>query len=524
MGVSSTVEGRFDPDETALFPVQAAMRFGTARWVKRAPAGGRLGRFVVQEERGAITLLMVILFILMILATGTALDFAEHETERADLQSAVDRGVLAATSMRQTLPNDVDGDEGAIEDLVRKYVSTRSLSNKAVDVRIDETFTSTSREIDVAATYAMNTRFLNMIGRPTLDIAVRTSAVEKNEQVEISVVFDTSGSMKRNGLTGDDDPNKLDNFKVAAGKFVDQMLTGNDEKQTSMSLVQYDWHVNPGPWMYERIVGTAPAVGEQGSCYDILISDLTNFPGQVPGYNVPGARKQIIDARNVNKHDFEPRTIIEPVTWKNNDIEDICAPNSAATRYFEHDATSLMTTIGVKKDANGDVVIDPNVTGIEADGSTTTYFGLQWALALLNPATQPLIAEMTDPAVGMVDQAFANRPAAFVTGKTRKYVVLLTDGMMNIQADFYSPAAATEPTGVPSQNQVETAFKGLCDWAKHPTRDITIFTVSYDTTAQAESLMNYCASPGLAFRADKGNIDKVFDQIADTIERLRLVL
>lgn len=468
---------------------------------------------------------MVVLFILMILATGTALDFAEHESERADLQSAVDRGVLAAASMRQTLAADKDGDDGPIEDLIRKYVATRSLSDRNVTLSINEDFQATSREIAVTANYDMGTRFLNMVGKPSLPIAVNSGALEKDAAVEISLIFDTSGSMDGNGT----DPAKLNSFKIAAGKFVDQMLSDNDQKKTSMNMVQYDWLVNPGPWMYERVVGSAPT-GGQGSCYESTLTDLNASPGTIPALGAGSGRRQIVDARELKlSEDGGANSYLPPASWPGGVWTDICAPDEAAIKYLQYDAAGLFETIGVKKvpdliNGGDQIVLDTSVTGIEADGSTGTYWALQWGLALLNPASQPVMAQMAAPSVGLVDPAFADRPVSFSAAKTSKYVVLLTDGMMNIQGDYYSPPGATGPTGLPTQFEVESAFKGLCSWAKDPTRDITIFTVSYETIPQAEALMNACASPGLAFRADQGNIDSVFEQIADTIERLRLVL
>lgn len=473
--------------------------------------------------------MMIVFFLMIILATGVAIDLAKHEVRRTVLQSAVDRGALAAASLRQTLANDADGNAGELERMVQDYVATAIVETGPWRLTVDETINLNSRDVYVAAEAAVWTNFMSMAGYRRLGISVETRAVEAKPELEISMIFDTSGSMARDRLTGASDPGKLNNFKIAAGRFVDDMLSDNDDDRVSISLVQYDWHVNPGPWMFERVVGSTPSAG-QGSCYSIeLGADLTDNPGTIPGLDngIETPPRQIVDAYRLDLEGVEPFFAREPARWvysrgRPRLRTNICPADSVgATTYFEDDADPLFEAIGVDK-INDEIVLTSG--GIQADGSTTTYFGLQWGLALLNPVTQPIISEMAAPSVDLVESSFSNRPKAWLAEDTVKAIVLLTDGMMNVQADFYTPPGFSSPTGVPRQNQVETAFRGLCDWAKVPERNVVIFTIAYDTTEQAAELMNYCASEGFAFRADQGNIDAVFDQISSSIQTLRLSL
>jgi hypothetical protein len=56
-----------------------------------------------RDDRGALTPLMLVMFTGIILTTGVALDLIRQESERTDLQDALDRGVVAAASLTQSL-------------------------------------------------------------------------------------------------------------------------------------------------------------------------------------------------------------------------------------------------------------------------------------------------------------------------------------------------------------------------------------------------------------------------------------
>ncbi|MEK6250012.1 MAG: pilus assembly protein TadG-related protein, partial [Planctomycetales bacterium] len=56
----------------------------------------------MQDEGGGITMFVLVLSVLLLVAGGMAVDFQRQEFARADLQNALDRGVLAATNSNQT--------------------------------------------------------------------------------------------------------------------------------------------------------------------------------------------------------------------------------------------------------------------------------------------------------------------------------------------------------------------------------------------------------------------------------------
>jgi len=75
---------------------------------------------IIGDQRGALTPLMLVLLVGILVSSGIALDLMRHESERSDLQDALDRGVLAAASLTQTVDP---------ETTIRDYLDSRSLSD-----------------------------------------------------------------------------------------------------------------------------------------------------------------------------------------------------------------------------------------------------------------------------------------------------------------------------------------------------------------------------------------------------------
>ena len=125
--------------------------------------------FPVDDERGALTPLMLVLFIGIILTTGIGLDLIRHDAERSDLQDALYRGVLAAASLNQVVDAEVT---------VREFLDNRALTDGDLTVSVTSDTALNFRRIDATAEYQMDTIFLRMAGLGSLNVAARAAAVQ----------------------------------------------------------------------------------------------------------------------------------------------------------------------------------------------------------------------------------------------------------------------------------------------------------------------------------------------------------
>lgn len=102
------------------------------------PVQSLTSRFIA-DSAGGVSIFMLVFFILIILISGFAIDLMRHETERADLQNALDRGVLAAASLRQTRD---------AEEVVRDYLDARPFfSDQALEVSVTDQRTTGFNDI-----------------------------------------------------------------------------------------------------------------------------------------------------------------------------------------------------------------------------------------------------------------------------------------------------------------------------------------------------------------------------------------
>jgi hypothetical protein len=422
---------------------------------------------------------MLVLFIGIILMTGFALDMIRHESERSDLQDALDRGVLAASSLTQTIDAEIT---------VREYLDNRSFSDGTLSVSVSVDEGLEFRRINAGAEYYMDTIFLRMVGLPDLKVPAVSGALQGRQPVEISLVLDISGTMRFN--------NRLTNLQPAANGFIDTVLSGGANVATTINIVPYAGQVNPGQSMFNLLGGNRDH--GDSSCFEFTDSDFdgTGLPsagsyGQVPIF-----------------HHWAIDWVWMDWGW--------CPSDATAITYLSNDAAALKAQIN----------------SIRLHDGTGTYNAMKWALALLDPTSQSTIAALAS--AGDVDPDFADRPFAWDDPDTLKFIVLMTDGQITQQNrpdDPGNPALATEEVlvyGHPYSQTVPRAtglqyFYGLCDMAK--ANGVTVFTIAFEAPAAAKVEMKQCASTlGHFYDVDGLEIEAAFQQIANTISKLKLVM
>jgi Mg-chelatase subunit ChlD len=436
---------------------------------------------------------------------------AHHEAERAEVQHALDRGTLVAASLRTSATKQED-----IDDIIQHFLDTRTVRTADVEVttRLNEV-TNAARDISAVARGDISTSFVSMMGVRKLAVAAGSRAIERDPNIEMSIVLDYSGSMGR-------PESKINSLKTAAQRFIDEVVGTNPKDKVSVNLVPYNWHVNVGEWMFDRLAATSHTLDSDppppldvydpafGHCYRIDFEDdlvqpldiarleaadteeareiILDSLGTIPNYPSSGSRQQITTAEFV----FEDGRVLGGSSYN------ACSTNTRPITYLEGDKEALKTAI----------------RALEAGGSTATYYAMQWALGLLHPDSRPLLS-----GVPGVRPAFAARPAPWDDRNTDKFMIVFSDGQLNVQGDFYTPFGES----IPTQGEAEAAFTAQCDYAN--ARGITVFTIAFEMSdvPDAEQLLRDCASTTeMYYEADSGTIGDVFDSIARNIQALKL--
>ncbi|MBD3625541.1 MAG: Tad domain-containing protein [Rhodobacteraceae bacterium] len=537
-----------------------------------------------QDEEGSVIAFVVILFLLMVVASGMAVDFMRHETARADLQNALDRGVLAAAALKQTyieekiasdpnLTDDADTLNAQYAELVKAYMMSRSFPAEP-NVTVDVQPSFNGKTIVADADYELNTFFLRIAGMNRMKVPARAAATQVIHNLEISLVLDISGSMynENNRTTyvddqGDDDPEndvtyqelRSNILKKEAKKFVGLILdsdTSPNRDKRAISVIPYSHQV-----------ALPAAMAEEYATFDAE---------QNPDAHT---RNYCIDFAETPVNQFT-RTLIDPdVVYKQ-------------TRHFWYSGNSSNKVYGCSKPENTILPYSNNKTAIGTmiDGMTEEYWtaiyqGMKWGVSLLDPGSRPVIGALADK--GVVDSRFRDLPRDWNPTQTMKVVVLISDGANTRQPRvaedryFSLPPQGEDPVEWWDTHKKGTINGSRCDdssvsnnkpiwWANNSdysggspscpnyvgdyttydetiTKDdsgdaislgdarlydicaqakqagILVYTIGFNAGTRAERALAECADAGRAHTADGRDLGTVFDAIANDLETLKLI-
>ena len=341
-----------------------------------------------KDEEGSIVVLTIFLIIAMIWTAGIAVDMMRFETYRARLQSTIDRAVLAAADLDVCLR---DGGRNPA-DVVADYMITNGFGDQLGAVNVETT--DSSCEITAEARIDVNTIFMKLIGYGEINTGVQqlgttaaSGATESIDDVEISLVLDISGSMGRNS--------RLQNLQTAASDFVELITDTVEEDRLTMSIIPYSTQVSIGPDMMAQYQTLFPH--SDSYCLDLPVTTYSTTsvdPGNIytqAGHFDANTGHRSTQLREANAWTCNPETFSYILPWTSD--------------------------VSVLRD---------HINAFEATDWTSVEMGANWGIAMLDPATNPVVRGLVD--AGSVEARYADRPAPFNTEETLKVLVVMTDG------------------------------------------------------------------------------------------------
>jgi Flp pilus assembly protein TadG len=335
------------------------------------------------DEQGALIIFGLIIFVLMLMIGGMAVDLMRYESVRAQLQSTADRATLAAASLTQTMDS---------EDVVDDYFTKAGLIEYLQGVTVVNAINSRKVAADVSAT--VPSLFMQMMGVDELTGPANSTAEEHISDVEITLVLDVSGSMVNYGSQ------KLNNLKLAASDFVDTVLAGDIEEKISITIVPFNGQVVLGDDLAANYNITT-----QHTFNTCVTFDTTEFSTAGISTSSSLVRADVIDP------------------WSSAAAKNRVNPSGTGTEtnYCSNDARNI-----VRPFLRDPVVLKAAINGMVGDGNTSIDIGAKWGLAMLDPGTQSVITNMVG--LGEVPATFEGRPFAYDRNNTAKILVVMSDG------------------------------------------------------------------------------------------------
>ena len=448
-----------------------------------------------RKEDGAMTLFAVFMFLMMILVAGLGVDLMRNEMERTKIQNTIDRAVLAAADLDQTL------DPSAV---VTDYMDKAGVGQHLSEVNVNEGLNF--RTVTATAQATTPTQFMSMLGVDTLTSPARSGAEERFSNVEISMVLDISGSMGRNSRMG--------NLRTAAKTFVDQVIRTETDDLISVSLVPYTAQTNAGEAIFDEL--NATKLHSYSHCIDFEQSD----------FNSTGLD---LNKDYLHMQHFES-------SYSNYGGSPVNNPGCPKRSYEE--------IVPLSQNKNS---LKATIDNYSARANTAINLGMKWGVALLDPSFQPITQALRQQ--GKVDAVFEDRPSSYSDDETLKTIILMTDGV-NVNTIRIQPRYYANPNHYVHWNynslyryldryvsnyrwndwrytkytssQADTMLNNICTAAKD--QGIVIWSVGFEVSDSSAGIMRSCASsPSHFFRVEGVEITEAFKAIASQINQLRLI-
>ena len=346
-----------------------------------------IARFTRRED-GTLVYFSLMLFVMMMMMGGFAVDLMRYETIRTSLQNTLDRSTLAAASLTQRLNSTT---------VVNDYFAKAGLSAYLTAITVREGFNF--REVAATAVADTNPIFMHMIGINSFDASGRSVAEQRITNVEIALVLDISGSMIGTKLT---------NLKSAANEFVNTVLSSDGDDRISIALVPYNGQVNLGALLRAKY-------------------NATDDPG-VANVNCIDLPSSVYSSTDMS------RTLAMPMTAH----ADTYSSTSQSTSYISATDSSSATPTAtnrwcppssvniVRLPSANIATLQSQINAMTAVGATSINAGMKWGLALLDPSARTMYSQFIS--ANQIPAIYEGRPYDYTDPEAMKVIVLMTDG------------------------------------------------------------------------------------------------
>ena len=456
-------------------------------------------RKFTNDRSGSIAIIFAFSVLLLGMTVGLAIDYGRTHNTKLRLQNALDAAVLAAA--KRMMANG-DSSTTAVDEAVKKFFASDQPTNhfsQVISIKGVPVGTDTVRG-EAVVTVPMT--FMQIAGFEKLEIFTSAEASYGMGEAEIALVLDTTGSMS--GA-------KLDTLKAAAKDLVDTVYAQSEAtNKVKFALIPFAQYVNVGlanrnaSWMNVPLDYTET----KHQCYMTRpIISTTNCRMETR----TGTRDGVPYTYDVQVCDYEYgpeeevcKDYTYTYTWRgcagSRDYPLNTQDGSYGTRIPGIMNASCPAEIAPLTN-EGDT-IKASIDAMVASGDTYVPSGLIWGWRSLSSI-----------------EPYAQGASTASGSKTRKYIVLMTDGTntrstrnmgTNINDHWGSDTA--------DANKITTE---LCTNIKAD--GIMIYTIAFEVTDTAiKDILRGCASEGFYDAANSSQLTAAFRDIASNLGDLRI--
>ncbi len=417
-----------------------------------------------REASGTTAVIFSLALMPIMLALGTAVDYARAANARASLQTALNSTTLLLAKEAPTLT------DAEIQTKATLYFSRLFNRDDVINVTVTSTYVkSGDASLMVAATGDFPLVILPIAGINSLPIQSSSTAAWGNTRLRVALALDNTGSMAS--------ANKMTALKTASHKLLTQLQTSAvNTGDVYVSIIPFSKDVNVG-------TGNVNAGWVRWDLWEEVNGTCSNTTYKKKSTCVANGKVWTPKAHSTWNGCVTDRDQSYDTT--------ATAPSSGATLFpTEQYANCPVSLMALTYDFTS---MHSKIDAMTPTGNTNQTIGLQWAHQSLK-ANSPLAVPPLTPGY-----------------KYQQVIILLTDGL-NTENRF-----STSQTAIDSRTTI------ACDNAK--AADIVLYTVQVNTGGDPTSnMLRNCATDPTKFflLTDANQIVTTFDQIATSLSQLRL--
>jgi Flp pilus assembly protein TadG len=443
-------------------------------------------RALGDDRSGSVALMFGMILLVLFGSCALGFDYARALAVRSKLQSAVDAAALAANPFGTATPAQITSTVAKTFDY--------NVPNAFGAVAIKATSTPITNGVRVEATADVPTTFGQVLGITVIPVKVKAEAVAGGANVEFALALDNTFSMSGS---------KIAALKSAANDLLDQVFDNSTPGTLKAGIVPFANYVNVGKgYRSAKWLSVSNDYSETvKQCYpDQKYKNCTIQSGTCYNDGVP-----YTCTWSECEPDGPPTTVCGDVTttytWNGcvgsrepTDVQAAASSASPVPGIMNVTCPTPLTRLTASKSD-----LQNQISSMTVVGETYVPAGLLWGWRLLSN-----------------DTPFADGAAPNSTPRTRKILVLMTDGE-NTRSQLGKTHDGT------TASSANTTMSQVCTNIK--LQNIEIYTIAFEVAdVQIKTLLQQCATTSSNFydAANATLLNKAFADIAGSLQKLAL--
>ena len=470
------------------------------------------------DKSGNVAIIFALTLLPLLLMAGFAIDAQLAFSKTGKLQRSVDSAMLAGARMMQNVSN-----EEEVKRHAKSYFDA-IMASESSNLNCDALSVSFPgpEEIEGNVTCYQPTSLMRLAGTEHVELNVSGTATYGTGRLDVSFVFDVSGSMNSHG--------RIHELKTAAKDAVETLLPkpgSASDGDVRIAMVAYNSMIDAGKY-FEDVTGLKKkrvykvdykknkceytctrrhpywgyCTNYDRTCYDKRIKSQDDIDSTCIYERGGNYAFEDIQPKQVHKwqlvDELEPGEYNAQSDHKNSEAY-VAASHLEWSDYYERwepqgeDECLNIPPFGL---SHNKTQINHFINGLKANGGTAGHQGIAWGWYMINDRW----SDVFDGASTPLDK---EEPDVV------KAMIVMTDGEFN-QQFFNSQGNSTEQA------------KDLCDTIKND--DVIIYTVAFQAPDAGKDVLEYCASgQEFYFSADNGQeLVESYRAIATSISDLRI--